>query len=224
MTAPTITTADRSALACYGAALRRAAGGGATELRLIDPAGVRAPVRLSPAEWCGPLRPGDASLLARCHGTTLDIGCGPGRLAAALAGRRIPALGIDVSPEAIRQARRRGATARVACVMCADIDTAWRHLLLADGNIGIGGDPGRLLDRCRGLLAPDGDILVELEAPGAPSWTGTVSLGFGGRISAPFAWAGLGIDALDDVVDRSALRIDEIWTEASRWFARICAV
>ena len=47
----------------------------------------------------------------QCRGATLDIGCGPGRLAAALTARSIPTMGIDVSIEAIRQTRDRGAVA-----------------------------------------------------------------------------------------------------------------
>ncbi len=46
-----------------------------------------------------------------CDDATIDIGCGPGRLVAELAARRIPAMGIDVSSEAIRQTRVRGALA-----------------------------------------------------------------------------------------------------------------
>jgi len=34
---------------------------------------------------------------------------------------------------------------------------------LADGNIGIGGLPARLLFRCAQLLAPDGRLLIEAE-------------------------------------------------------------
>ena len=42
----------------------------------------------------------------------------------------------------------------------------WDTVLLADGNIGIGGDPVALLTRCRELLAPAGRVLVELDPPG----------------------------------------------------------
>ena len=39
----------------------------------------------------------------------------------------------------------------------------WGTVLLADGNIGIGGLPDRLLRRCAQLLAPGGRILIEAE-------------------------------------------------------------
>ncbi|HEY1487493.1 MAG TPA: class I SAM-dependent methyltransferase [Micromonosporaceae bacterium] len=210
-----------SALACYGAALRRAATGDAAEVRLIDPHGHRTPVRHVVGQWCE-LRAGDAGLLARCDGPTLDVGCGPGRLVAALSAMWIPALGIDVSSEAVRQARRRGAPAQLACVLTADLHLdLWWHILLIDGNIGIGGDPARLLRRCRDLLCTGGDILVELEAPGVPSWCGPVALAFGDSVSTPFAWAAVAADDLAALAVEVELYVAETWTEADRWFARL---
>ncbi|WP_239310239.1 methyltransferase domain-containing protein, partial [Frankia sp. Cj3] len=88
-------------------------------------------------QWRGGLIPGDASLLRRCDGPTLDVGCGPGRLTVALTTRGVPVLGIDVAPFAVRLARRAGAAA-----LCRDVfgrvpgERRWSALLLADGNIG----------------------------------------------------------------------------------------
>ena len=48
---------------------------------------------------------------------------------------------------------------------------AGQHVVLADGNIGIGGDPVALLRRCRELLAESGTVLLELE-PDAALWRG----------------------------------------------------
>ena len=210
-----------SALAYYGAALRRAAIGDAADLRLIDPTGLRPPIQLAPASWCA-LRDGDAELLARCHGSTLDVGCGPGRLAAALAGRWVPTLGIDISPEAVRQTRGRGAEAELACILTSDLaPRRWRHILLIDGNIGIGGDPHRLLARCGALLEPGGDILVEFAPPGTGSWTGSVNLGYRGSVSSPFAWAVVGADDLASLAEATAMSVLDAWTDADRWFARL---
>jgi SAM-dependent methyltransferase len=210
-----------SALACYGAALRRAATGDPAEVRLIDPHGHRTPSRHSVGQW-SELRAGDTGLLTRCEGPTLDVGCGPGRLVAALSAIWIPALGIDISSEAVRQARRRGAPAHLACVLTTDLSPRlWRHVLLIDGNIGIGGDPARLLRRCRDLLCTGGDILVELEEPGTPSWCGSVALAFGESVSAPFAWAAVAADDLGPLAADTDLHVAETWTEAHRWFARL---
>ena len=42
----------------------------------------------------------------------------------------------------------------------------WATALVFDGNVGIGGDPVRLLARSREVIAVDGQILVEVEPPG----------------------------------------------------------
>ena len=56
----------------------------------------------------GRVAQGDTALVDRCAGPTLDVGCGPGRLAGALVATGVPAMGVDVNAEAVRQARRRG--------------------------------------------------------------------------------------------------------------------
>jgi hypothetical protein len=96
-------------------------------------------------------------------------------------------------------------------------------VLLADGNIGIGGNPLRLLRHCTRLLTPGGDILVELDPPGAGSWHGPVTLHHRGVHSRPFPWAAVAADDLAALADRAALTLLESWTEAHRWFARLSA-
>jgi SAM-dependent methyltransferase len=214
-------TDSRHVLVNYGAALRAAVRGHPAVLHLHDPTGIRPPRRLPLARWCGGLQPGDHTLLARCGGPTLDVGCSPGRLTAALARRGQFALGIDISPHAVALARGRGAPAHRADVFTIPDRAAWGHVLLADGNIGIGGDPLRLLRRCTQLLAPGGDILVELDPPGAGSWHGPVTLHHDGTHSRPFPWAAVAADDLSALADRAALNLLESWTEARRWFARL---
>ncbi|WP_433614983.1 methyltransferase domain-containing protein [Dactylosporangium sp. CA-139114] len=211
-------------VAVFGAALRRAERGEPAALRLVGPDGtaVRA---LDPHAWHGEARPGDGALVAKCPDGTVDLGCGPGRLTGALAasGRRV--LGVDVSPQAVRYARRHGAP-----VLRQDLfrplpgEGGWPGALLADGNIGIGGDPVRLLRRCRRLVGPGGTVLVEVDPPGAGSWSGPVALADerrGGRTSAPFAWAFVAADDLAAPAGAAALELVETWTEAGRWFARL---
>ena len=112
--------------------------------------------------------PGDDSLLGRCSGPTLDVGAGPGRLTVALAERGVPALAIDVTPYAVSLARSGGALALQRDVFGYLPGTGrWATVLLADGNIGIGGDPAMLLRRSRSLLKPGGTIVAEIEPPGA---------------------------------------------------------
>ncbi|GGM37475.1 methyltransferase domain-containing protein [Dactylosporangium sucinum] len=205
----------------YGAALRRAARGEPAPLRLVDRHG--ADVRpIDPGAWCAGLRPGDDTLLDRCSGATVDLGCGPGRLARALAGTGRRVLGVDASPQAVRLARRHGVPVAHQDLFAPLPDEGrWDRALLADGNIGIGGDPERLLRRCRALLAPTGTVLVEVDPPGAGTWRGRLALAGPGRISTPFPWAFVDANAVATVAARAALRLVESWTEAGRWFAHL---
>jgi SAM-dependent methyltransferase len=226
ITAPPVTRAPAHAAALvYERALLRAAAGRTAVLTLIDDAGRER--RVDASGWCRPHLPGDAGLLGRCAGPTLDVGCGPGRLTAALHRAGVPALGIDVSRAAVRLARRRGATALRRDVFGA-LPGRWRHLLLADGNIGIGGDPAALLRRCRALLTDDGRIHAELAAPGTRTWAGDAALRSTGGATHPptgsaaaFRWAEVATDDVRDVAAPAGLRVAETWTEAGRWFATL---
>jgi len=99
----------------------------------------------------------------------------------------------------------------------------WRNLLLADGNIGIGGDPGALLRRCRTLLGPQGRLHAEVAAPGTASWAGLATLHAADGPAAAFRWA---VVAADDVAAAAAgagMRVVTTWKEATRWFATLAA-
>ncbi|HKD96601.1 MAG TPA: class I SAM-dependent methyltransferase [Micromonosporaceae bacterium] len=177
---------------------------------------------LDTSMWSGGLLDGDAALLACCADPTLDVGCGPGRLAAALHCAGITALGVDVSRHAVREARRRGAR-----VIRADVfgpvpaEGSWRTVLLADGNIGIGGDPVRLLRRCARLLADGGHVVAELSPPGEPSWRGPAVLREDSRDSEPLPWATVPADQVAVVGGQAALCVRREWTEARRWFVEL---
>lgn len=141
-----------------------------------------------------------------CTGATVDVGCGPGRLVAELTTRQIPAMGIDVSAEAIRQTRVRGALA-VRCDVFTKVpgDGQWEFALLADGNLGIGGDPVRLLTRLRHLLAPHGRVIAEVADDGTGLVRERHRLRVEGRMSAQFDWAVVGLDAIDEIATRAGL-------------------
>ena len=203
-----------SALALYSGALRR----DRARLRLLDTAG-RALRHLDIGAWHR-LRAGDHALLDRCVGPTLDVGCGPGRLVEALHLAGIPALGIDISPTAVRLARRRGAYA-VSADVFGPVPGAgdWRYALLADGNIGIGGDPVRLLRRCAALLSDEGELLVETDPPGEGGWAGAAVLHDGNRASTPFPWALVDADQMERHAARAGLTVLQSWNEDGRWFA-----
>ena len=130
-----------------------------------------------------------------------------------------PSLGVDISPQAVRYTRRRGAPALLADALGPlPGEGRWHSALLADGNIGIGGDPVRLLHRTRRLLRPGGRLLVEVDPPGHRSWQGNVALSDGHRVSDVFAWAFVGADQIAAIAAAAGLRVLEHWTEAGRWF------
>jgi SAM-dependent methyltransferase len=175
------------------------------------------------SDWSQAAIPGDADLIARCKGSTLDIGCGPGRLASALTAAGIDALGIDISAGAVARARKLGAKALRRSVFGPVPRTGrWRYALLADGNIGIGGDPAMLLRRVRELLAPGGRLLVEVSAPNVATATRELWLEDEfGACSEAFAWAEVGVDDVASLARECRLEVTETWTSCTRWFAAL---
>jgi SAM-dependent methyltransferase len=184
-----LATASPLVVPAFDAAL---AGRGAT---LLDSDGDEAnlPVR----RWHGPADADDAWLLDRCSGPTVDLGCGPGRLLVGLARRGVPALGVDHSAVAQAQCRARGVVmVRRDVFARVPGEGRWGHVLLADGNIGIGGDPARLLVRAAGLLAVGGTLLVESDLAPERDWRGTVRVRTAAGSGPPTRWARVGTEAL----------------------------
>jgi len=174
--------------------------------------------------YLGPLTTADHDVLARATGPVLDVGCGPGRHVLALARRGVLAVGVDASPVAVQVARDRGAAVIHACVFAAVPGAGrWGSALLLDGNIGIGGNPVRLLARVRALLRTGGDVLAELEAPGTPMRAGRVRLEGTHSTSDWFAWARVGVDAIDGYADLAGLDVTQTWEVHGRWFAGLAA-
>lgn len=160
----------------------------------------------------------DELMLRRCAGPTLDVGCGPGRLTGALRERGTVTLGIDTSPRAVSLTSRRGGIAlRQSVFDRVPGEGAWQHVLLADGNLGIGGDPKALLGRVQQLLGPDGTAIVEVDPPGSGLRCGRARIGSG----PPFAWSIVGADAIGVVAASAGFRI--VWDAErdERWFAEL---
>ncbi len=212
MTAPLTRT---SPVELYEAALR---GTGRTRVRYAD--GHALP--LDVPRWASVAAPGDDGLLARCDGATLDVGCGPGRLVRALLGAGISCTGLDVAPVAVELARSGGGQVLHASIYDPVLDdTRWSTVLLADGNIGIGGDPVGLLRRVRSLLAPGGRVLVELDPPATATGPVSVRLEDGDRASDWFPWAHVSVDDVPDVAARAGLAVTETWHAQGRHFAAL---
>jgi SAM-dependent methyltransferase len=164
----------------------------------------------------------DLSLLARCRGPVLDVGCGPGRHAAALVGRGRETLGIDTCAAAIAATRRRGAPAlQVSVFGAVPFAGQWGTALLLDGNIGIEGDVVRLLTRVGQLLRPGGVVLVELSSPHDP-WVATrVRIRHEDHLGDWFPWAWVTPVELDPLARASCLVTQRIWHHEGRWFAHL---
>jgi SAM-dependent methyltransferase len=160
----------------------------------------RTPSTLPVDAWRREADDADRALLAHCDGPTLDIGCGPGRLTQALAERGQAALGIDVVGEAVRQSLDRGAPALVRDVFGPlPGEGRWMTALLADGNIGIGGDPVALLARVAELLAPAGRVVVDVAPHGTGVRTRHVRIETVQGRSRTFPWTSVGADAIEAV-------------------------
>jgi SAM-dependent methyltransferase len=182
----------------------------------------RAPTAVPAARWRLDADTGDRAVLSRCQGATVDIGCGPGRMTCALLRQGVKAMGIDVVDEAVRQARERGAPALLRDVFGRlPGEGRWGTALLADGNIGIGGDPVRLLRRVRDVIASDGRIVVDLADPGGIVTLHRVGLEVDGRRSRAFPWAIVPADQIGLLAEAANLRVLEVTEHVGRWFATL---
>lgn len=162
----------------------------------------------------------DQEVLALCQGPTVDIGCGPGRMAQALARRGRAVLGIDVVPEAVAISLRRGVSALLRDVFGPiPGEGRWETALLADGNIGIGGDPVALLERTRDLVMPGGRVVVEVAPPGTGVVTRHISIETEIGRSDVFPWTLVGSDAIEAVALAAGLRLRSQERFGDRWCA-----
>jgi hypothetical protein len=105
----------------------------------------------------------------------------------------------------------------------------WGTALLADGNIGIGGDPPRLLRRVAAIVHPLGRVLLELASPGGTAGSAAVRLESpDGRRGEWFPWARVPSDAAEALCRNAELRLLDAWSvdeldaygaRRRRWFA-----
>jgi SAM-dependent methyltransferase len=169
--------------------------------------------------WLGPVSDVDERVLDRAEGPVLDVGCGPGRHVGALARRGVLAVGVDVSPDAIRLARRRGALVLERSIFDRLPGAgAWGCALLLDGNVGIGGGPVALLTRLSALLRHGGEVLVELERPGGGVRTSRIRLEHGDVVSGWFDWAHVAVDAIEEPAGQAGFAVVDRWRDGGRWF------
>jgi len=218
------TAADAVAPLSVDVLYRRAAAG--LPCWVGDPTGLRR--ALPVGRWLGgdASTPGDRAademLLRPCTGATLDLGCGPGRFTAALAARGVRALGVDLSATAVAMTIRRGAMALHQDLFAPLPGLgSWAQVLLADGNIGIGGDPARTLRRARQLLGVEGIVLAELDPPGTGVRREYLRLETEHSVGPWFPWTRVGTDAAADLATAAGLRLLDITHVQGRFITRM---
>ncbi|MFJ3838845.1 class I SAM-dependent methyltransferase [Streptomyces sp. NPDC090054] len=147
--------------------------------------------------WCAQADAADRGVVDRSVGRVLDIGCGAGRLVEELARRGHQVLGIDVCPTAVISTVCRGGRAASRSVFePLPGEGFWDTALLVDGNIGIGGDPRRLLHRVRDVVRDRGLLIVET-SPTDVDERRRVRIHAGQTVASPvFAWATVGTRSL----------------------------
>lgn len=166
----------------------------------------------------------DEAIVALCQGPTIDLGCGPGRLVAHLIERGVPALGVDVSATAIDLARRSGAPALRRDVFDPLPGTGrWQTVLLADGNVGLGGDPERILRRAGELLRRGGRCIAEFDSATKGINVSWVRLESQETIGPWFRWASVGIDCVPALAARVGLAVADVHPIGQRVVASLVA-
>jgi len=117
-------------------------------------------------------------------------------------------------------ARRRGAVAlRRDVFSCVPGQGRWPNLLLADGNIGIGGDPVALLRRVQTMLAPGGQAVVEVDPPGQGVSSRLIRLEVDELVSSWFPWARVAADSISDLAEQAGLSFAGLDQRGDRWVA-----
>ncbi len=166
----------------------------------------------------------DTAVIEMCEGPTLDLGCGPGRLVAHLVQRGVPALGVDLSATAVRLARSSGAPALHRDLFEPLPGTGrWQTVLLADGNVGLGGDPARVLGRAAELLRSGGRCLAEFDSAAIGIDVGWVRLESSSTIGPWFKWASVGIDSMPALAAEVGLAVAGIRHIGTRVVATLAA-
>lgn len=177
------------------------------------------PLQLDLTRWHADADAADQMVVARCEAPIVDLGCGPGRMVRALQESGRAALGIDISSVAVAQSRAGGGLAlrrRIAEPLPAE--GRWGTALLLDGNIGIGGNVTGLLDRCRGLVAPGGLIICEVDSDPDRNDVQRVRLSNDLAESVPFAWAAFGTRTVQQAAAPLDLLTVEEWHAGGRDF------
>jgi SAM-dependent methyltransferase len=202
------------ALAPYERALS-----GGRDLQLVTADGIVVPLEIS--RYLAAANEADRSVVARVVPPVLDVGCGPGRIVHALAAQGFPALGVDIADYAVALTKTRGVPALTRSVFQRiPGEGRWPTVLLLDGNIGIGGDVGQLLQRLTSLMAPHGSLIIEASTGGAGS-DEVLSVRFradGQPVGPVFDWAVIDLESLLAHGAQAGLSVTDQWSVGGRDF------
>jgi len=205
----------------FGNLYERALAGERCWVRQDDGSRQRLPVH----NWLGGRRADrrfDRAVLALCDGPTIDLGCGPGRLVADLIRRGVPALGVDQSATAVELARRSGAPALRRDVFDPLPGMGrWQTVLLADGNVGLGGDPTRVLRRAADLLRRGGLCIAEFDSAPTGVITRWVRLESARTVGPWFRWATVGVDSAPRIAGDAGLKVVDMHPVGNRMLASL---
>ncbi|MFE1308302.1 SAM-dependent methyltransferase [Streptomyces sp. NPDC058755] len=183
----------------YALALRPACG--PVYLRLAAGHRVRMPVH----RWRARPTVADKTVLERCVGLVLDVGCGPGRLCRELLGRGVFALGVDIAPRAVALTSALGGLALCRSVFDRlPAERGWQTLLLIDG-----------------IVAPTGRLVVEVDPDDVEELCTARFEDLQGHSGPPFPWARLGRGALRRVAEDLGLSVTDQWTSGQRCFVTL---
>ena len=83
----------------------------------------------------------------------------------------------------------------------------WQTVLLIDGNVGLGGDPQRILGRAAELLACGGRCVAEFDAEGIGLRAGWITLESARQVGPWFRWASVGLDSAAMLAREVGLRM-----------------
>ena len=166
----------------------------------------------------------DQAVLTLCNGPTIDLGCGPGRFVAHLTKLGIPALGVDQSQTAVELARRSGAPALRRDVFERLPGMGrWGTVLLADGNVGLGGDPTRVLRRAGELMRRGGHCVTEFDPMISGVQCRSVRLESSTTVGPWFPWASVGADCAASLAEQAGLVVASVVQVGERVLASLSA-
>jgi len=161
------------------------------------------------------------AVLARAPGSVLDVGCGEGWLVRALAAQGISAVGLDVVPELVAQAKRAGGgefrVASYESIAAGELDLRV-DVVVANFSL-IGRESvDALIARTPSLLTPGGALVVQTlhpifasgDLPYEEGWRQGSWTGFSDDFTDPAPWYFRTMEAWMRLIVGSGLRLVEV--------------